>query len=708
MKKILFILFLTGFASFSMAQNYELVWSDEFDGNTLDSSIWNIEQRIGVWNTGSNAELQHYRKENVSVGDDGVGNNCLILSAREESYNGYGYTSGRVNTKGKFSFRFGKLEARIKIPDLANGLWPAFWTLGYVNQGWPSCGEIDILEMGHSAGITSGTQNKYIGAACHWENADNYAGYGLNATASENLNEDYHLFTLIWDETKVATYLDDATTPFFVMNVTGSDLEEYRDYTNYILFNLAVGGSLTGVLNAEDVTAPFPANMYIDYVRLYQEVETGDLVDSSEVIFGSFGVYEEEANVAMNTDIGFDTEIISSNLTEVTDDSPKEGSSALAYQVSASTEFELRVNSIVNRNMQNYANGSIQFWFKTTLTDSFSFGISDWEGEESFFTLKEGVAQNPPRNGEWQLAYIQLAAIADRVDLTKIKDLFIVKSNCQSTGSISIDRIIWSETAYQTNDNNYYGIFAEHTEITTTLDFGGGGVIYIWNGFSENASEYAFFGEDVLPYLANQGTWNGFGIHSDPALDLSAFFGGNMHFHYKTTSSADIEIGFKNSADDGWKKIIPASEVENDGEWHAQSIALKDFTPAGSALTANDLIDIAIPFYMVGTLDISFDEIYFSKNGTALSYPASGSIFNKENLKFESVYIYPNPVKNEFSVSGLESEATITLFDQTGRLIETKHIRPDESVNLANYNTGIYYLRIRSNDLFHNYKLVKE
>jgi len=104
------------------AQDYTLVWQDNFDGTTLDSSKWNVEQKIGIWNTGNNSEFQHYKKENVSVGDDGNGNNCLVLTAKKEDYNGYAYTSGKVTTKGKFAFRRGKLEASIKIPDLANGL----------------------------------------------------------------------------------------------------------------------------------------------------------------------------------------------------------------------------------------------------------------------------------------------------------------------------------------------------------------------------------------------------------------------------------------------------------------------------------------------------------------------------------------------------------------------------------------------------------
>nr|HPR62491.1 glycoside hydrolase family 16 protein [Prolixibacteraceae bacterium] len=157
-KQVLIIFFFTQIilSMNSFAQNYQLVWEDQFNGNSLDSTKWNTENQVGIWNTGGNSEFQHYKSENVTVGDDGNGNNCLIITAKEEQFGGYHYTSGRVNTRGKFAFRRGKLEASIKIPDLANGLWPAFWTLGYTPVGWPDCGEIDVLEMGHAAGIAMG------------------------------------------------------------------------------------------------------------------------------------------------------------------------------------------------------------------------------------------------------------------------------------------------------------------------------------------------------------------------------------------------------------------------------------------------------------------------------------------------------------------------------------------------------------------------
>lgn len=144
----------------SLHKGYKLVWSDDFDKETLDTTSWNIE----INNNGNgNGELEYYTDHpaNVTVGKDPeTGASCLILTARKEKYRGKDFTSGRITTANKRVFTHGKVESRIKLPLTANGLWPAFWLLGnnYFTIGWPRCGEIDVLEMGHADGIKDGKQ----------------------------------------------------------------------------------------------------------------------------------------------------------------------------------------------------------------------------------------------------------------------------------------------------------------------------------------------------------------------------------------------------------------------------------------------------------------------------------------------------------------------------------------------------------------------
>ncbi len=363
------------------AQTWALVWEDQFDGQSLDSSIWSIEEKKGIWNTGQNAEFQHYRRENVEVGDDGKGNNCLILTAKEENYKGFSYTSGKVFTKGKFAFRRGKLEAAIRVPDLANGLWPAFWTLGYVPLGWPDKGEIDIMEMGHASAIANDTVNSFVGAHLFWGPYNNgYPNYGTDFTAGEDLSQGYFIHTVVWNETSIKVYFNNASTPYFQMTISGSGLEEFRDFQHYILFNLAVGGSLPGISNKADITAPLPASMYVDWVRLYQEVDHTDMNDSSLALYGTVGLYEESESNSFYMNHGFDLLDVTSGLSARVEADPYSGDRALSYEAQSGQAFQLSLRSVVPRNMINYAEGSIQFYMKTDLDTDFEIGIADSSG----------------------------------------------------------------------------------------------------------------------------------------------------------------------------------------------------------------------------------------------------------------------------------------------------------------------------------------
>lgn len=271
------------------SNGYSLVWQDLFNEDALDESIWNIEVN---GNGGGNAELQYYRRENVSVGEDSEsGRNCLIITAKKESFGGKSFTSGRVNTRGNKAFTYGKVEACIKLPSTSDGLWPAFWMMGdnYDELGWPRCGEIDILEMGNSQGIKNSTQDRFFNGACHWgyykEVSPNnwaYPNYAKSSVWDYSLQDgQFHLFTLIWDENNLKMYVDmdkyPSKSPYFEMGITSKDddwgVGHYFHHDFFILFNMAVGGHFTGILNPDAITAlpEGQAEMYVDYVKVYQK-----------------------------------------------------------------------------------------------------------------------------------------------------------------------------------------------------------------------------------------------------------------------------------------------------------------------------------------------------------------------------------------------------------------------------------------------------
>lgn len=274
---------------------YKLVWQDLFDGESLDPLCWNIEVN---GNGGGNNELQYYtdREENVHIGDDGKGNRALILTAIRGYYKGKTVTSGRVTTQNRVAFTHGKMEASIRLPKTARGLWPAFWMMGddHAQVGWPRSGETDILEMGHSNGF-GGNEERYFNGASHWGPQWPQASSAKSLNAAYSLQDDeYHLFTIIWDEQGYSMYYDldrnPSARPYYSLSCPVKDTNNEWDPGNYfhkpnfILFNLAVGGDFPGIHNIHDVTAlnednNYQASMYINYVKIYQKGNADDYID---------------------------------------------------------------------------------------------------------------------------------------------------------------------------------------------------------------------------------------------------------------------------------------------------------------------------------------------------------------------------------------------------------------------------------------------
>lgn len=264
------------------ADNYELVWSDEFNGNYLDTNTWNYEIGTGSWGWGNN-EQQYYTDRNIKVS-----NGTMKITAKREDYGGMKYTSSRITTKNKKNFKYGKIEARIKMPKF-KGVWPAFWMLG-ANQdsvGWPKCGEIDIMEAINDENLVYGT--------LHWFNdpGNNNADSG-SSVAVANRTE-YHVYGVEWTADKLRWYVDGKV--YRTMDVSNDSFSEVRkEY--FVIFNMAIGGQWPGY-NIDETA--FPATMEVDWVRAYKKVEetttkyTGPMItvteDAVETCSGKWGSY---------------------------------------------------------------------------------------------------------------------------------------------------------------------------------------------------------------------------------------------------------------------------------------------------------------------------------------------------------------------------------------------------------------------------------
>ncbi|MBP7210402.1 MAG: glycoside hydrolase family 16 protein [Paludibacteraceae bacterium] len=313
------------------AQEYKLVWEDDFNANTIDTTYWNFEDNA---RGGGNGEMQYYAPKNASIETHPSGVSCLVLNAQKEDYKNRPATSARLNTQDKLSFCYGKVEIRVCLPKTANGLWPAFWMLGdnlvkdmgnddsvdkrlkqIKKEGrvvWPRCGEIDILEMGHADGIKNGTQDRLFNGACHWgENFNNgkYPNIGMTKTTDESIQGDFHTFTLIWDADSIRMYLDKDQNPeckpYFALGIKGKGKKNHPSrYFNkpfYLVLNLAVGGYFTGLPAPEKYAAVItddwknfveitntalpkdgtPVKMYVDYIKIYQKGDKGESLNIS-------------------------------------------------------------------------------------------------------------------------------------------------------------------------------------------------------------------------------------------------------------------------------------------------------------------------------------------------------------------------------------------------------------------------------------------
>ncbi|MFY0644335.1 MAG: glycoside hydrolase family 16 protein [Bacteroidia bacterium] len=240
-------------------REYELVWSDEFNGDSgslVDPTKWTYDLGKGI-NGWGNGELQSYTKSAENVSQDGNGN--LIISALKNS-NGT-YTSGRIKTQGIFTQEHGRIEARIMTP-AGQGVWPAFWLLGEnINQvGWPQCGEIDVMEQqGQKPFITHGSLHGPGYSAGNALTAD----YRLE---TDRFDDQFYVYAVEWGADYIDFFLNDIK--YNTITPAQAPGEWVFNQEFFILLNVAVGGSFVGLPNDN---TPFPASMYIDYVRVYKE-----------------------------------------------------------------------------------------------------------------------------------------------------------------------------------------------------------------------------------------------------------------------------------------------------------------------------------------------------------------------------------------------------------------------------------------------------
>ena len=271
---ILSIIFLVSYTA-SFSQNWQLIWEDDFNGNSLDQSKWvhdiGTGSQYGMWGWG-NGELQYYQPQNTIL-NNGIAKievkeepNGIVDSWGASSY----FSSSKITTKGIFDFRYGKVEARIKTID-GQGFWPAFWMLP-TGGSWPCDGEIDIMEQWGNNYLTNSTTGAAHIGTCPYSQSTHFYESFSSYISSGSYADDFHTYSVIWKEDTITWYVDE--TELFSLNpsnywsIPSQSTWPFNANEWYLMINLAITQA------GPNSNTVFPNQMEIDYVRVYQENTT--------------------------------------------------------------------------------------------------------------------------------------------------------------------------------------------------------------------------------------------------------------------------------------------------------------------------------------------------------------------------------------------------------------------------------------------------
>ncbi|WFO15530.1 glycoside hydrolase family 16 protein [Cellulophaga baltica] len=244
-------------------EGYVLLWNDEFETATLNNKNWSFHKGNGCPNLcgWGNDELQYYTEKNHALKD---GN--LVITAKKENLEGYGYTSTRIHTADKFEFKYGRVDIRAAMPS-ATGTWAALWLLNkeYTIQDpsawWPNGGEIDLMEYLGEA------PSELLGTAHYGRNLDNHQYNSVYTNApEEDFTTVYHVFSIVWEENKITWLLNNKPYHTVTPKDTNGQPYPFND-TFYLVMNLSVGGNLP----VPPIASQYPAFLSIDYVRVFQK-----------------------------------------------------------------------------------------------------------------------------------------------------------------------------------------------------------------------------------------------------------------------------------------------------------------------------------------------------------------------------------------------------------------------------------------------------
>ena len=652
----LILIVIFNISNIIFSQCYQLVWSDEFDYTGLPDSLkWTFETGGHGW---GNNELQYYtdRIDNAEVKDD-----ILIITAKEESYEGNDYTSARIITYyNDHSWQYGKIEARMKLP-YGQGIWPAFWMLGngiFEGPGWPACGEIDIMEM------IGGTNNdNTIHGTVHWDSDGSHAMYGTGYTLDSGIfADDFHVFSVEWDENEIVWEMDDIQ--YHVIDITPAGLSEFHN-DFFIILNLAVGGNWPGI---PDETTVFPQTLEVDYVRVYSTSDYLKINGKNEVVKG-------ESNLTYS--VIYDEDYIYNW-------SVPEGVIILGESDSSAIQVNWGCNSgsiecAITTNCGDYTavkeidvvNNSITGAFFLQDTEM-QFKVSEVEGASYTWEVPNGIIMSGQGTN---------SIIADLTSEGQIS--VIIQSTC---GIDTVSKYIYAfgKLPYPNPDQPH---ILPGTITATEYDYGGEGLAY-HDIEADNQgpgprqdegvdTEYNDNGQPNVGWIIS-GEWLEYTIKVDKPGTYYVY----ARVATNNTSGGPFNVLINNEIK------LTSETITNTGAWDAfEKIYLGE-------------IEI---FDTDTTLKLDFETGGF--NISSIVFSDEEPIIERIEVKEQhnDYFIYPNPANDYISIQGIEEIYSYSIFDISGRKIINQK-NTGNTINISHLRKGIYFVLFTSEQKYYVYR----
>lgn len=451
-----------------------LLWSEEFNGTTLNTNVWTPYNgdgcQIGLCGYG-NAELESYSPSNLSIVNVPFepGTRALAIQAQRQVAGNSQFTSGKLDSYGKVQVQYGMIEVRIAAPNVQTGLWPAAWLLGTTAQSWPTKGEIDMMEQGHKQASWSAagapSPNNFVGsnvityqtAACVPGNESCAASTSWQTksyyVAPSSLANRFVTYRLYWTDTQMRFTIVDNGLERDMYNAPLPVNSPALKAPFYMLLNLAVGGNFTDAATPSQVTAPLPGTMYVDYVRVYQLDGKGTVKLGNQIVpeTGKFGVFTDNTPVTTKLVAGTSSDIYMWNTASMAagNIAPYEGSNDIAWAYTAPGQwFGGGIQARDIHDMTNFRNGKMSFRVKIPANVAFKVGVGDTYTNQNWVSFPANTTTyGLVRNGDWAQATIPVTDLAGpTVALQSLHDMFMFASDSSVPGStfqFAIDDIVW-------------------------------------------------------------------------------------------------------------------------------------------------------------------------------------------------------------------------------------------------------------------------